>query len=389
MRSTSHHMRSESIMLLRFPRTLQLIFGLLSFSLFASAQISLVHVTSCGPQTFPSSMCTIPATGSGDLLVVGWASNDGGSSAIIANVTDNAGNVYTEAGNARATDTAGNTMSDIWYAKGSVAGSTVLTVTPNPVGTGTVVIWEFSGADPNSPLDQTAVLDSQAGTLTPTGASVVIASNGEVIVAVSDTQGTVTGIASGNAFVNDSGANGDGWSHLITSTVGTYTPQWNNATSGTYCASTVSFKAAGSGGGACDLNQDGTVNVEDVQVAVNMDLGLLTCPTNLDGGVCGSTLVTQIVNAALGQGCSATVSHSVSLTWTASVSANIAGYYVYRSTTNGGPYTQLTSALVAGTAYLDSNVTAGQTYYYVLTAVDISNDQSAYSTQAQATVPST
>jgi fibronectin type 3 domain-containing protein len=128
------------------------------------------------------------------------------------------------------------------------------------------------------------------------------------------------------------------------------------------------------------------VNVVDVQLAVNMDLGLLACPLELDGGVC-SALVPQIVNAALGQGCSATVTHSVSLTWTASVSANIAGYNVYRSTTSGSGYTQINSSLVTTTSYTDSNVTAGQTYYYVTTAVDASNDQSGYSNQAQATVP--
>jgi fibronectin type 3 domain-containing protein len=103
--------------------------------------------------------------------------------------------------------------------------------------------------------------------------------------------------------------------------------------------------------------------------------------------VCGSALVQQIVNAALGQGCSAAISHSVSLTWTASVSPNISGYNVFRSTTSGTGYVQINTGLVTTTSYTDSNVTAGQTYYYVTTAVDTSNNQSGYSNQAQATVP--
>jgi hypothetical protein len=131
------------------------------------------------------------------------------------------------------------------------------------------------------------------------------------------------------------------------------------------------------------------VNVVDVQLAVNMDLGLIPCPADIDGGVCGPALVQQIVNAALGEGCAAAVSHSVSLTWTASTSANIAGYNVYRSTTSGGPYTQLNASLLTTTSYTDNSVTAGQTYYYVATSVDTSNDQSAYSNQAQTTVPTT
>jgi hypothetical protein len=323
------------------------------------------------------------------VLVAAWASNNGGGGTTIAGVTDNAGNVYAEAGSARATDTAANTMADIWYAANSVAGATVVTITPSPSGTsGTAVIWEFSGVEPNSPLDQTAVLNSQAGTTTPLGASVVTTSPAEVVISVANVQGAVTGIKSGNSFTSDSTANGDGWAHFIAASAGSYAPQWTNNTSGTFCSSTVSFRAAGSNGGVCDLNQDGVVNVADVQLAINMDLGLTSCPADLDGGVCGQTLVQQIVNAALGEGCSATLSYSVALTWTASVSANIAGYNVYRGTASAGPYIQLNSGLVTGTSFIDNTVAAGQVYYYVTTAMDTNNNQSAYSTPAQATIPS-
>ena len=367
-----------------------LITSLLSFSLVASAQINLVHATSCGPQSYPASTCTIPSTGSGNLLVAAWTSENGGGGTTIASVTDNVGNVYSEAGGARATDTTANTMTDIWYAQNSVRGATVITITPSPSGTsGTAMIWEFSGVEPFVPLDQTAVLNSQSATTTPLGASVVTTSPAEVVISVANVQGTVTGMKSGNSFTSDSVAGGEGWAHFIASSAGTYTAQWKTNTSGTYCSSTVSFKAASSGGSACDLNQDGAVNVIDVQLAVNIDIGSLSCPPDVDGGVCGSNLVQQVLAAALGEGCTATVSHSVSLTWTASNSPSIAGYNVYRSTTNGGSYTQINSSLVATTSYTDTNVTAGQTYYYVTTAVDTSNNQSAYSTQAQATVPTT
>ncbi len=80
-------------------------------------------------------------------------------------------------------------------------------------------------------------------------------------------------------------------------------------------------------------------------------------------------------------------SHSVSLSWTASISPNVVGYDVYRATTSGGPYTQLNSTLVAATSYTDTTVVAGQTYYYVGRAVDNYNNESVYSNEAQATVP--
>ena len=52
-----------------------------------------------------------------------------------------------------------------------------------------------------------------------------------------------------------------------------------------------------------------------------------------------------------------------------------------------GPYTKLTSSLVAGTTFTDLGVQAGQTYYYVTTAVDYSNNESTYSNQAKAVIP--
>lgn len=81
-----------------------------------------------------------------------------------------------------------------------------------------------------------------------------------------------------------------------------------------------------------------------------------------------------------------TVAHSVDLSWTASTST-VAGYRVYRGTASGGPYALLTSSLVPSTSFVDSSVTSGSSYFYVVTAVDASNDESAYSNQAAATIP--
>ena len=60
-------------------------------------------------------------------------------------------------------------------------------------------------------------------------------------------------------------------------------------------------------------------------------------------------------------------------------SLNVAGYNVYRGTISGGPYTKLNSSLLVSDAYTDNTVQAGQTYYYVATSVDTTNDESAYS----------
>jgi hypothetical protein len=76
--------------------------------------------------------------------------------------------------------------------------------------------------------------------------------------------------------------------------------------------------------------------------------------------------------------------HSVSLNWNASSNA-VEGYYVYRSTSTGGPYSRV-SGLQPATLYTDSSVGAGQTYYYVVTAVN-SSVESGYSNEARADIP--
>ncbi|HYH01109.1 MAG TPA: choice-of-anchor D domain-containing protein [Terriglobales bacterium] len=88
-----------------------------------------------------------------------------------------------------------------------------------------------------------------------------------------------------------------------------------------------------------------------------------------------------------GSGTSVTTAHSATVSWVASTSTNVVGYYVYRATQSGGPYTKLNSTAVTGTRYTDSNVVAGTTYYYVVTAVNSSGTQSAYSTQVAGTIP--
>ena len=109
------------------------------------------------------------------------------------------------------------------------------------------------------------------------------------------------------------------------------------------------------------------------------------------GSVTGSVVITSdaanstTLFTVSGTGVQAAASHAVELTWSPSTSIDVAGYDVYRGLTSDGPYTMLTTT--AATNYTDTNVQAGQTYYYVLTAVDSSNVQSAFSTIASATIP--
>jgi hypothetical protein len=83
----------------------------------------------------------------------------------------------------------------------------------------------------------------------------------------------------------------------------------------------------------------------------------------------------------------ATTPHTVALAWTAST-GTVSGYNVYRGTTASGPYpTKLNSSLVGSVQFTDNTVTSGQTYYYVVTAVDSNNVESTFSNQATAIIP--
>ncbi|MGH9430266.1 MAG: choice-of-anchor D domain-containing protein [Terriglobia bacterium] len=77
----------------------------------------------------------------------------------------------------------------------------------------------------------------------------------------------------------------------------------------------------------------------------------------------------------------------VSLTWDASTSQNVIGYNVYRGVQINGPFSKINTSLVPGTWYQDDNVYSGDTYYYVTTAVNSQNVESAYSNEAEATLP--
>jgi hypothetical protein len=91
--------------------------------------------------------------------------------------------------------------------------------------------------------------------------------------------------------------------------------------------------------------------------------------------------------ALSGTGTTGTTSHSVDLSWSASTSSNVAGYYIERATTSGGPYQVLNSSKDTVTSYVDSTVQAGKEYFYVIVTVNTSGQESNPSAQVSATIP--
>ncbi|MBN1788398.1 MAG: carbohydrate-binding protein [Sedimentisphaerales bacterium] len=76
---------------------------------------------------------------------------------------------------------------------------------------------------------------------------------------------------------------------------------------------------------------------------------------------------------------------TVSLDWDDNGEADLAGYDIYRSVTSGSGYVQQNSSLLTSSDYTDNTVVNGVTYYYVVLAVDMSDNESDYSAQVSAT----
>jgi hypothetical protein len=78
--------------------------------------------------------------------------------------------------------------------------------------------------------------------------------------------------------------------------------------------------------------------------------------------------------------------HSVSISWDASPSPNVAYYKVYRATVNKGPY-DLVGTNITSTTYVDSTVQPGVAYYYVTTTVSAVGLESAFSNEFKCVIP--
>jgi len=67
------------------------------------------------------------------------------------------------------------------------------------------------------------------------------------------------------------------------------------------------------------------------------------------------------------------------LTWQRNTERDLAGYNLYRSTISGGNYIKLNTVVLPDTAYRDSSLLSDTMYYYVVTALDTSQNESPYS----------
>lgn len=252
------------------------------------------------------------------------------------------------------TDSATLSLSGDTPAQGPATGGTVVTLTGTGFQAGASVAF---GSVQSTTVTVTS--STQVSALTPAESS------GTVAITVNDPNGTSASLPS--AFTFTSGPS-----------ISSVSPNSGPVTGGT----TVTIFGNGFQSGASV--QFGGVAATSVTLVSSTELQAVS-PASTGGTVSITATNTDSQTATLSS--AYTYFHIVDLAWTGS-SSSVSGYNIYRSSTSGGPYTRLNSALLPGTSFTDSNVQAGQTYFYVTTAVNSSNVESVYSNQAQATVPS-
>ena len=76
---------------------------------------------------------------------------------------------------------------------------------------------------------------------------------------------------------------------------------------------------------------------------------------------------------------------SVDIDWADNLEPALAGYTVSRAAAAGGPFAALNGTLLSASAFSDATVAAGTTYWYRVTATDLSGNESSASATASAT----
>jgi len=89
---------------------------------------------------------------------------------------------------------------------------------------------------------------------------------------------------------------------------------------------------------------------------------------------------------AVPQGLKSTPGDSkVDLKWTANTEPDLAGYNVYESLSPGGTFAKLNTSLLTSVSYTQTNLVNGVAYWYQITAVDTSGNESGFSSLVSAT----
>src|SRR5919109_3237603 len=393
--------------------------GRVAPSVTALAQISFVQVNSSSPTSASSvsaAYSSAQTAGNLNIIAIGWSD----VASALTSVADARGNVYKLA--VSQASASGMTHA-IYYATNIVAataGTNVVTVKfSRSVSYPDLRILEYSGVNT---LDKTASAAGSGSTADSGGATTTVSN--ELLFGANYTFGTTSAAGSGYTSRRIT-VDGDIVEDQVVSATGTYhaTASMSNKA---WIMQLVTFSSAGqsqppaptgltatavsssqlnlswtasSGATSYNVLRSTTTGGPYTQIASGV-----AATSFSDTGLAASTIyfyVVQAVNSAGTRGNSneasattplgpplaptnltATAGNAqVSLSWT--ISDGATSYNVLRSTSSGGPYTQIAGG-VSTTSYTDTTVSNGTTYFYVVQAVS-SGGTSGNSNQAIST----
>ncbi len=152
--------------------------------------------------------------------------------------------------------------------------------------------------------------------------------------------------------------------------------------SGTLSASGASVTVTGAGTNNSEFSVGGLSLPVTIEAGQSIPFTVTFSP-EIAGAVNATLTFTGTATATEGLSGTGTAAptHTVSLSWDASTSPNISGYNIYRAlyVNSCGSFAQINSVLNTSTLYTDASVTDGTSYCYATTAVNASNEESAFS----------
>ncbi len=206
------------------------------------------------------------------------------------------------------------------------------------------------------------VVNNAAGTITSSNATLTVSAPAVLLLNASSSS-----LSFGNVNVASSGTQ-----NVTMTNAGN-----SNVTIGQVMVAGAGFNSTGASGIILAPGQSTTLTSTFSPSASGAAAGSITVSSNASNSPSSISLT--------GMGVAA-VNHTVTLNWSAAV-AGVTGFNAYSSSTSGGPYTKLTFNPLTSPNYTDSSVQSGRTYYYVVTAVDASSQESGYSTEVAAVMP--
>jgi hypothetical protein len=316
------------------------------FSYNAAVAMSFVQGTYATPQSSPTSVSAAfaGAQTAGDLnvVVVGWNN----TTATVSSVADSKGNTYILA--VGPTAISGVASQSIYYAKNIVAaaaGSTTITVTfAGAAAFPDVRILEYSGADPNNPVDVAS--GSSGNSATSTSAAVTTLNANDLLFGANIVQTSTTAAGSGFTSRMITSPDGDIAEDRLVAVTGSYSATAAVSPAGPWITQMVAFRASGSSGG---------------------DTTPPSAPSNLTATAASPS--------------------QINLSWAASTdNVGVTGYLVQGCSGSGcTTFAQIASVLGTTTTYGDTGLAGSTSYTYRVQAMDAAGNLSAFSNNASAT----